>query len=172
MSTGGILFLKVRGTQGNFGTIYLPWWATRKGHLSKVHSRLTRSRSFLRKRSPRCVPRPLMPALLFIENSTAKSWMLSQALPSTTRWSSSQGQQLNHALLIQSRLIWSSSARMNWLHSSQLCSTNRWNVVISLRFFVRQKSHQLSRNQIWMLRNRKTTVQFQIFHFYRSCWNG
>ena len=45
-------------------------------------------------------------------------------------------------------------------------------VVISLRFFVRRKSHQLSRNQIWTLRNRKTTVQFQIFHFYRNCWNG
>ena len=172
MSVGRILFLRARGTQWNFGTIYLLWWATRNGRLSKVHSRPTCSRSFLRRKFPRCDPQHLLPALPIIENSTVKSWMLSQTLPSTTRWGSSQGQQLNRALLIQSRLIWSSFVQMIWLHSSQPCSTNRWNVVISLRFFVRLKSHQLSRNQIWMLRSRKTTVQFQIFHFYRSCWNG
>ena len=31
------------GNTRNFGTIHLSWWAIRKGHLSKVHSRPTRS---------------------------------------------------------------------------------------------------------------------------------
>ena len=146
----------------------LLWWAIRNGRLSKVRSRPTHSRSFLRRRSPRCVTQHLMSALLLIENLTVKSWMLSQTLPSTTR-----------CCLVRSFLLISGAATEScsldpiptdlvkfcanelapFIHP---CSTNCWNVVISLRFFVRLKSHQFSRNQIWMLWNGKTTVQFQI----------